>query len=152
MKLKGGDLRLARTSDASAIATMSRVIIEHDLRWRWRTSRVKQAIADSDTNAVVITQENALTAFSIAWFGQNEAHLILLGVLPSSQRRGIGTHLVEWQKRVAETAGIRVMSLEVRENEENARRFYRSLGFRETRLLRQYYDGHENAYRMVCHL
>ncbi|MBX2881179.1 MAG: GNAT family N-acetyltransferase [Granulosicoccus sp.] len=152
MKLKDGNLRLARTSDAEAIATMSRVTIEQDLRWRWRPSRVKQAIADIDTNAVVITQNNLLTAFSIAWFGQNEAHLILLGVHPSSRRRGTGRHLVDWQKRVAETAGIRVMSLEVRESNENARAFYRQLGFRETRLLRQYYDGCEDAFRMVCHL
>ena len=152
MKLKDGQLRLARASDADAIATMSRLTIEQGLRWRWRPARVKQAIVDTDTNAVVITQDGLLTAFSIAWFGQNEAHMILLGVHPSCRRRGTGRHLVAWQEAVAETAGIRVMSLEVRESNQSARAFYKQLGFRDVRLLRQYYDGSENALRMVHHL
>ncbi|MBX2823788.1 MAG: GNAT family N-acetyltransferase [Gammaproteobacteria bacterium] len=152
MKLKDGELRLAKTSDADAIATMSRLTIEQGLRWRWRPARVRQAIADLDTNAIVITQDGLLTGFSIAWFGQNEAHLILLGVHPSCRRRGTGAHLVKWQEKVAETAGIRTLTLEVRESNEIAREFYYQLGFRENRLLKQYYDGSEDALRMVHHL
>jgi len=152
MKLKDGDLRLARTSDADAIATMSRLTIEQGLRWRWRPARVRQAIADLDTNAVVITQDGLLTAFSIAWFGQHEAHMILLGVHPSCRRLGTGSHLIHWQEKVAENAGIRVLTLEVRESNDVAREFYYNLGYRETRQLRQYYDGNEDALRMVHRL
>jgi ribosomal-protein-alanine N-acetyltransferase len=42
--LTDAQIRLARPSDAQAIAEMSRDLIEHGLGWRWTPSRIRAAL------------------------------------------------------------------------------------------------------------
>lgn len=152
MELKSEDVTLAQLNDAHAIATISRDLIEYGLPWSWTPPRVARAILDADTNCVVIKHSDTVSAFAIAVFSQNNVHLHLLAVQSEFQQRGAGKQLVLWLEKVALTAGIQTLSLEVRENNEAARAFYRSLGYRETGLLKFYYNGHESALSMIHHL
>ena len=77
-----------------------------------------------------------------------EAHLLLLGVLPQWQRRGVGNELLTWLETVAQTAGIGCVRLEVRARSA-ARPFYLARGYRVTRLRPRYYDGREPAIEMA---
>ena len=47
-------IRIATREDAPAIAALSRDEIEHGLPWTWREARVRNAIADPDTNVIEI--------------------------------------------------------------------------------------------------
>ncbi len=152
MKLKDCQVRLAKIADARAIAEMSRDFIEHGLPWNWRPPKVARSIRHADTNCVVSTLAGELVAFAITDFDQHEAHLNLLAVKPAAQRLGLGKHLVQWQEKVAETAGIRVVSLEVRADNKAAIQFYSHLGYRQIGLLRNYYCNQHDALRMVHHL
>ena len=149
MELKSDQVRLAKLGDADAIARMSRDLIEHGLTWRWHRHRVLHAIGNPDTNCVVTTKSGKLTGFSITLFGQTEAHLALLAVHPSFQRQGLGDYLVRWQELVAEAAGIRKVSLEVRTTNHAAISFYYSLGYVDNGLIRGYYENSEDALKMV---
>src|SRR3990170_370354 len=46
-------LRLARLSDATTIANLSRDLIEYGLRWRWTPMRVAASIRAPDVNVLV---------------------------------------------------------------------------------------------------
>ena len=147
--MPGPTFRLARLPDANAIALMSRELIETGLSgWSWDPQRVARAIGARDTVVLVAAAQNSLTGFAIMNFGDASAHLSLLAVRPSHQRRGVGARMMAWLEESALVAGIATISLELRTNNSAARDFYRALGFRETACIPGYYQGVETALRM----
>jgi ribosomal protein S18 acetylase RimI-like enzyme len=133
-------LRLARLGDAPRIAHLSRILIESGLPWTWTPRRV----------AAHMRSREHLTV--IAQFGSRAVHLALLGVAHAYQRRGLGRQLVNWVEESASVAGLFVMQLEVRAGNEQARRFYMKLGYRETTRSVGYYSGVEDALRLERNL
>ena len=86
--MPGPTFRLARLPDADAIALMSRELIEAGLGgWSWDPQRVARAIRARDTVVLVAAAQNSLIGFAIMNFGDASAHLSLLAVQPSHQRR-----------------------------------------------------------------
>lgn len=145
-------LRLARLADAASIALMSRELIESGLGWSWTPERVARSIRNPDTVTLIASDRLRMVAFGIMHFGDEHAHLNLLAVRPSHQRHGIGRGLVEWLMESARVAGIATVSLELRTTNDDARRFYRSLGFSEAAYIPGYYRGREMALRMAREL
>jgi ribosomal protein S18 acetylase RimI-like enzyme len=154
-------IRLAEPRDAQAIAMMSRDFIESGLGWKYDAARVMRAIRDRDTLAVVACESGkaagaargSITGFAIMEFGDERAHLVLLAVRPSHRRLGIGQRLLEWLLESARVAGMASIHLELRANNDAARRFYRAMSFYETVLVPGYYrsgEGRkEGALRML---
>ncbi len=145
----GTTLRLAEPRDAQAIALLSRDHIEAGLGWKYDAARVTRAIRQRDTVVLAACERGAVVGFAVMEFGDERAHLVLLAVQPGRRRCGIGRALVDWLTETARTAGIASLHLELRSNNEAARRFYRALGFSETVLLPRYYKGRESALRMI---
>ena len=83
-------IRIAARGDAFAIAALSRSEIEHGLPWTWREPRVRHAIADPDTNVIVVGPPGAVVAFGVMYYADDDAHLLLFAVHASRQRQGIG--------------------------------------------------------------
>jgi len=155
-------IRLAEPRDAQAIAMMSRDFIEAGLGWKYDAARVMRAIRDRETLCVVACEgakgaaaggRGAITGFAIMEFGDERAHLVLLAVRPSHRRLGIGQRLLEWLVESARVAGMASIHLELRSNNDAARRFYRAMSFYETVLVPGYYrsgEGRkEGALRML---
>lgn len=150
-------IRLAEPGDARAIAEMSRDFIESGLGWRYDMEHIQRAmrrretvvLAASERQTYVARDRPSLSGFSIMDFGDERAHLVLLAVQPVQRRRGIGRRMVEWLLESALTAGMASVHLELRADNEAARRFYRALGFSETVLMPKYYNGREAAMRMI---
>ena len=88
---------------------------------------------------------------SFSWH-RATAHLALLAVAPTQRRNGIGGALIDWLVVVARRGGIERVTLEVRSGSRDAQRFYRQRGFAETGRVAGYYDGREDAVRMVVAL
>jgi ribosomal-protein-alanine N-acetyltransferase len=141
------EIQLARTADAEAIARLSKQAIEHGLPWRWTPARVLQSIRDRETNVVVVRDGGTLAGFGIMKYREDDAHLFLLAVDPARRRRGLGSALLAWLESSASTAGIGFIRVETRGENLVARSFYDRLGYRETGLIKGYYQGAEDA---VC--
>ncbi len=141
-------IRLARSADANAIATMSRELIEYGLPWRWTGQRVAASIEAPDTNVVLARLDHGLAGFGIMKYGDRIAHLNLFAVVPEHRRTGIGRQLLCWLERCATVAGIVAISLEVRAANTGARQFYESMGYRGLVEIPGYYQGAETALRM----
>ena len=152
-------IRLADQRDVQAIAMMSRDFVEAGLGWKYDAARVMRAVRDRETLAVVACEgaksgaaRGTVTGFAIMELGDERAHLVLLAVRPSHRRLGIGQRLLEWLLESARVAGMASIHLELRANNEAARRFYRAMGFYETVLVPGYYRGEgrkEGALRML---
>lgn len=143
------DIRLAKAADARAIAELSRDLIERGLGWTWHVRRVLRSIRAPATNVLVATEGNRVIGFAIMEYGETRAHLALLGVGTSYQRRGLGSSLLAWLEKTALVAGISDIDLELREQNHRARHFYRQLGFTEIGHVFGYYRGVETAIRMT---
>src|SRR5262245_49523944 len=74
------DVRLAVPRDATSIAQLSRDSIEHGLSWKWTEPRVLRAIASETVNVAVVHEHGQLLAFGAMEYGDETAHLALLGV------------------------------------------------------------------------
>ena len=150
-------VRLAEPGDARAIAEMSRDFIESGLGWRYDPASIQRALRRRETTVLVASERPTyvagerpgLSGFAVMDFGDERAHLVLLAVQPVLRRRGIGRRLVDWLMDTAIVAGMASVHLELRADNEAARRFYRALGFSETVLMPRYYNGREAAMRMI---
>ena len=142
-------LRAAHVSEARAIASMSRLLVEHGLNWRWTTARVKKSIKDKETMVLVASVDGLMSGFAIMKFRDEESHLFLLAVATRMQRTGIGRELLAWLEKSCRTAGMRQIRVEVRANNYSARKFYERSGYRFIGQVAGYYDKRESAVVMV---
>ena len=136
-------IRMATIADAAPIAAMSREYIEQGLGWSWREGRVRKAVTHRETNVCVVGEPGSLVAFGIMSYSERHAHLLLLAVKPTHQRRGIGTAVLLWLERVAALAGAERVLVEARWANETARCFYSEHGYHERYIERGMYRGFE---------
>lgn len=142
------EVRLAVPSDARSIAQLSRASIEQGLPWRWTPARVLGAIRSRFANVAVVYEDGCFLAFGIMEYGDEAAHLVLLGVQPAHRRRGLGRAVVLWLEACAHTAGIGLIRLEARADNPKGIAFYESLGFRVAGRISGYYSGLIDAIRL----
>jgi ribosomal protein S18 acetylase RimI-like enzyme len=145
-------LSLARTSDACAIAEMSRDLIEQGLGWSWTPTRVHRSISSKEACVVIARRDGRIAAFAIMQFGDDVAHLNLLAVASRHRRQGLGRQLMEWLFATALEAGVFRVDLELRADNLVARDFYQRLGFESRDVVPGYYQGREAAMRMTRRL
>ena len=141
-------VRLATPADAAAIATMSRDYIERGLGWSWTVQRVERAIRDPDTNVAVVRELGGIVAFGIMGYREEKAHLALLDVRRSHQRRGVGSGVLKWLEEVASLAGNTRIHVECRRDNSAARNFYAEHGYHEQVISKGYYSGIADAIRL----
>ena len=134
-------IRPATRNDAFAIAALSRAEIEYGLPWTWREPRVRQAIADPDTNVIVVGPPGAVVAFGVMYYAVDDAHLLLFAVHRMRQRQGVGTAMLQWLEAAALAAGAQRIRPEARMDNEAARSFYNEHGYHEGDVVRGMYSG-----------
>ncbi|MEO8739270.1 MAG: GNAT family N-acetyltransferase [Casimicrobiaceae bacterium] len=149
MNLADIALRLAYSSDAPTLAAMSRDLIEVGLGWQYRAERIRQLLADPNIVTLIAADGERTAGFAAMTLGDERAHLMLLAIRPSHQRRGVGRRMARWLLDTAATAGIATVHLELRARNRTAYAFYRAQGFVETLRLEGYYRGRETAIRMM---
>ena len=149
MNLADITLRLAYSNDAPTLAAMSRDLIEVGLGWQYRAERIRQLLADPNVVTLIAADGERTAGFAAMTLGDERAHLMLLAIRPSHQRRGVGRRMARWLLDTAATAGVATVHLELRARNRTAYAFYRALGFVETLRLEGYYRGRETAIRMM---
>jgi len=144
------DYRLepARVADAARLAAMSHELIESGLRPAWGPTRIAWYVRHPESVVLTARSDRTVAGFAIMRYADEVAHLNLLAVDPLHRRRGIARRLVTWLEETALTAGTFVIELELRAQNEAARAFYATLGYRELGRIPGYYQGVESAIRM----
>jgi ribosomal-protein-alanine N-acetyltransferase len=79
---------------------------------------------------------------------RSRAHVLTLDVVPELRGRSVGTKLMNRLHETLQGQRIRVSLLEVGIQNIAAQRLYEKLGYEVQGLLRGYYQGREDAYRM----
>ena len=141
-------IRLAVPADAPGIAALSREAIEYGLPWSWRPERVARAIRAPSTNVAVVGPPEAIVAFGIMSYLEDDAHLLLFAVHHEYRRQGIGSAVLNWLEEVARAAGSARIRLEARRENVAAREFYNEHGYHERAIRKAMYSGVADGVRL----
>lgn len=101
-----------------------------------------------------VTRDAArVVGYLCVWEIADELHVTNIAVRPDARRRGIGRDLLGTAIADARARGFRVVALEVRPSNEEARALYESFGFHVVGRRRgYYYDTGEDALVMEARL
>ncbi|UCG52489.1 MAG: ribosomal protein S18-alanine N-acetyltransferase [Candidatus Latescibacterota bacterium] len=103
--------------------------------------------------ALVGTLSGDVIAYAIAWFLEDEVHLVNIAVDKAHQEHGIGSFLLNHLIDKACDSGKIIVTLEVRESNKIAQAFYQRFMFQTVGIRRGYYtDNREDAVLMVLDL
>ncbi len=138
-------IEFASLADATEIAQMSRRHIEHDLGWDYTPEKIMQLIKSENKNVVVAREDKQLAGFGIMTYRESQANLDLLAVKVRYRYQGIGRQVVQWLEKVALTAGIFKVYVQVRQINTGAIKFYTKLGYKIVDERPGYYRGVETA-------
>ena len=139
------DIEFATASDAAEISDLSRKYVEYGLRKIYTPSYIRHLIRKASNNVIVARNNQTLVGFGIMTYSKDSANLDLLAVKILYRHRGVGAQVVQWLEKVAITAGIMNIFVQVRNTNTGAIRFYKKLGFQIVGEADGYYQGLETA-------
>ena len=142
-------IEFASVADAEEIGELSRDYIEYDLGWGYTPDKITRLIKNKNKNVIVAREDNRLVGFGIMTYYDTQANLDLLGVKLRHRYQGIGRKLVQWLEKVALTAGIVNIYIQVRESNTGAIKFYEKLNYSIIDKRPGYYRGREAAVIMA---
>jgi ribosomal-protein-alanine N-acetyltransferase len=90
----------------------------------------------------VLESREHIEAYGIMSLGAGEAHILNLCVRPESQGRGFARRMLEYLLSLASADAVQTVFLEVRPSNLRALKLYRSAGFCEVGVRRDYYPNH----------
>lgn len=120
----------------------------------WTSGMFEQEVENPIFSRPMVAVENdTVVGYIVSWFLQDEVHLLNVAVLPECQGRGLGRAMLDWLiGRAKETRRV-LITLEVRDGNVVARKFYESLGFLVIGMRKNYYaETREDAIVMVLDL
>ena len=106
----------------------------------WGEEALRDTIASSGHHFMSLREGRAV-GFLLSSFVLDEAQLLLIGVSPDWQGVGVGGQLLKELINRSRDQGRKLIYLEVRSGNERAIRLYRSLGFIDIGVRRDYYPG-----------
>jgi ribosomal protein S18 acetylase RimI-like enzyme len=125
----GYKLRSIRSTDTEAILELDRLAFEPI----WQISRDSLAVAIIQaSSASLIEVGGEVLGYQITTSSPFGAHLARLAVLPSRQREGLGTLLVNDAVQSVRETGLGQLSVNTQENNHSSRKLYEKMGFMQT--------------------
>ena len=106
----------------------------------WGEEALRDTIASSGHHLMSLREGRAV-GFLLSSFVLDESQLLLVGVSPDWQGVGVGGQLLKELINRSRDQGQKLIYLEVRSGNERAIRLYRSLGFIDIGVRRDYYPG-----------
>ncbi|WP_181685992.1 ribosomal protein S18-alanine N-acetyltransferase [Halorhabdus salina] len=145
-------IRSARRSDLLAVVDIER----RSFPQPWSVGAFEQFLdapsflvavdRDSGTDCAVI---GYIVADTVPNHGTPLGHVKDLAVHPDRRRAGIGRQLLERAVCTLRSTGVGSIKLEVRENNDPAKRLYQRAGFVHRRTIPRYYDNGDDALVML---
>jgi ribosomal-protein-alanine N-acetyltransferase len=105
------------------------------------------------SHATVAIMNGSVVGYQIAWFIEDEVHLVNIAVDKNHQAKGIGALLLNQLIDEAISTNKLIITLEVRASNRGAQAFYNRFFFRTIGVRKGYYsDNREDALLMVLDL
>jgi ribosomal-protein-alanine N-acetyltransferase len=125
--------------DIEPVMTIEKELFGDDA---WSDAMFWSELAQRDTRLYLVEEaEDTVMAYAgLCAYVPHEAYIQTIAVAPRAQRRGVGTALLEELIDEARKRGVGHLDLEVRADNDAARRLYERHGFIEIAVRRNYYQ------------
>lgn len=141
------DLRFMIRRDLPAVIAIESMSFPNP----WTEEQFVHYLRQRNTIGMVAEWDHQILGFQVYEFHPNSLNLINLAVCPNNRREGVGAAMVA--KLTGKLSPIRSrVVVEVSEENLAAHLFFKSQGFRATRVLRDHFEGGEAAYQFVNRL
>lgn len=133
-------LRPLTPADVDAVVALEQVLFG---RSAWSRAMVREELGGPGrwyVGADASAPEVGLAAYAGSWFDGQVAQVMTIGVVPSAQRQGWGTRLLETLIGHARGVGAEAVLLEVRVDNDPAIALYERFGFRTLGIRPRYYQ------------
>ena len=115
----------------------------------WTTKSIEDTCNQPQAFIVVAELDDKMAGYCIVYFVLDEGEIARIAVDKDFRRQGVGRKLFQHVEKACEEKGITRLMLDVRESNESARKFYKSLGFEEDGVRKNFYEmPKENAILM----
>ncbi|MDO8810907.1 MAG: ribosomal protein S18-alanine N-acetyltransferase [Gallionella sp.] len=144
-------MRAMTRADVDAVLAIEQAV----QRFPWTRGNFTDALDSGYLCRVDEAENGGIRGYAILMPAADEAELLNIGVAAAQQRKGLGRAILAEMLDVARARQLRRVFLEVRPSNAAAIALYRSAGFGETGVRRDYYrneDGSEDAVTMACEL
>ena len=132
-------------SDVESIATMESAVFSD----AWTAKSIEDTYNQPQAFIVTAELDGKVAGYCIVYFVLDEGEIARIAVDNCFRRQGVGRKLLEQVERTCKEKGIIRLMLDVRESNESARAFYKSLGFEEDGVRKNFYEmPKENAVLM----
>jgi len=99
---------------------------------------------------LVAQENNRVVGYIIFWIKyEDEGHIISIAVEKNYRRQDVGSKLVETSLEAFKKFNVKIIKLEVRIGNKGARKFYSKMGFKEEKIVEDYYEDLEDAVIMA---
>jgi ribosomal-protein-alanine N-acetyltransferase len=117
----------------------------------WTGEMFRQELEDNGlSRAFVALAHGRVVGYFVAWFLNQEVHLLNIAVASRYQRKGIGRYMMRYLLAMAQRERKQLITLEVRESNAAAIELYQSFGFSRVGVRPHYYhDDKEDALLMA---
>lgn len=140
-------LRDMTEADLDAVLAIERAVHAHP----WTLGNFSDALRSKYLCKIYETEARELVGYAVMMLAVDEAELLDIAIAASQQRKGLGRKLLDELLALARRHAMRRMLLEVRASNAPALALYRSMGFSDIGLRRDYYPagrGREDAILM----
>ena len=140
------DIRRAKTDDIADIARIEKEVFSDP----WSESALLPYVCSDGGMCYTASVDGKVIAYVIGRVIAPEGEIYRIATAPEYRRRGIAYRLLDYAVKCEKGRGLEVLFLEVRESNTPAKNLYKSYGFREVGIRKNYYkEPLENAVLMV---
>jgi [ribosomal protein S18]-alanine N-acetyltransferase len=134
-------MRAASQADLDRIALLEKASFPEP----WNRAMIAADLRGPNGLNFVVEKEGEVIGYLLATRIIDEIHIHKIGVAPAWRRQGVASSLMQVLVERAHEMGCSTMTLEVREPNHPARRFYERLGFRTEYRRPRYYPNGDDA-------
>ena len=131
-------LRDMTEDDLDAVLAIERSVHAHP----WTPGNFSDALRSRYQCKLYESQMREVVGYAVMMLAVDEAELLDIAIAASQQRKGHGRKLLDQMLALARKHAMRRMVLEVRASNASAIALYRSAGFSDIGLRRDYYPAH----------
>jgi [ribosomal protein S18]-alanine N-acetyltransferase len=111
----------------------------------WTDGIFRDCLKVGYSSWVVASPSDEILAYALMSMAVGEAHILNLCVEPAYHQQGIGRFILTHLQRLARSAGMEIMLLEVRKSNSAAIALYTSMGFHKLGVRKGYYPASQGS-------
>jgi len=130
------NVRNVREDDIKKIAKLEQLTFLD----AWTEKSIQETFLQPQAFIVIAETEEVLAGYCVIYYVLDEGEIARIAVNPTLRRQGVGRKILDYVKSVCEEKRITTLLLDVRESNESARSFYKTYGFVEDGVRKNFYD------------